>query len=169
MAFTRNGLLIEYSYAIGLASALMAIITPDVYFYPQFSFIYIQSMLVHGIICFIPIFLIFGMGVKPNIRKLPKVLGMLVGLSILITPVNYITNGNYFFLRYPASGSPMELFADLLGRPWYLIPTLLFGCVLWAALYLPFVAVEQRAKYKQLELRESELTEHEEQRVLAMK
>jgi len=150
MAFTKNKLLMEYSYAIGLATALMTIITPDVYYYPSSSFIYLQSMLVHGIICFIPIFLVFGMGFRPNIRNLPKVIGMLAGLAILITPVNYITDGNYFFLRYPAPGSPMELFANMVGSPWYLIPTLLLGCVLWTALYLPFIIIEQRTKCKQL-------------------
>ncbi|MHB8062568.1 MAG: YwaF family protein [Ruminiclostridium sp.] len=157
MAFTRNGLLMEYSYAMGLAPAMMTLITPDVYYYPAFSFIYIQTMLVHGIICFIPIFLIFGMDFKPDIRMLPKVIGMLVGLSILIIPVNYFTNGNYFFLRYPASGSPMELFADLVGSPWYLMLTLLLGCVLWAALYSPFIIIRQRNKYKQLDAEYEEI------------
>jgi len=169
MAFTRNGLLMEYSYAMGLAPALMAVLTPDVYFYPSFSFIYLQSMLVHGIICFIPIFLIFGMGFKPDIRKLPKVIGMLLGLSILITLVNYITDGNYFFLRYPPSGTPMELFADLVGSPWYLIPTFLLGCVLWAALYLPFIVIVQKAKRNQPQQTESEQKEHETQRILLKK
>jgi hypothetical integral membrane protein (TIGR02206 family) len=149
MAYTRKGLLMEYVYAMGLAPAMMALITPDVYYYPSFSFIYLQTMLVHGIICFIPIFLIFGMGFKPDIRMLPKVIGMLVGLSILIAPVNYLTNGNYFFLRYPATGSPMEFFANLVGSPWYLIPTLLLGCVLWAVLYLPFIIIGQQDKHKQ--------------------
>ena len=157
MAFTRNDLLMEYSYAMGLAPALMTLLTPDVYYYPSFSFIYIQTMLVHGIICFIPMFLIFGMGFKPNIRKLPKVIGMLISFSILITPVNFLTNGNYFFLKYPAEGSPMELFADLVGKPWYLIPTFLFGCMLWTVMYFPFIIIEQNAKRKlqqQIKLKE---------------
>lgn len=172
MAFTRNNLLMEYSYAMGLAPALMTILTPDVYYYPSFSFIYIQTMLVHGIICFIPIFLIFGMGFKPSIRKLPKVIGMLIGFSILITPVNLITNGNYFFLKYPAEGSPMELFADLVGKPWYLIPTFLLGCILWAVLYFPFVMIEHNSKRKlqehkkQREHQEYKALEHEKERQL---
>ena len=154
MAFTRNKLLMEYSYAMGLAPAFMTLITPDVYYYPSFSFIYIQTMLVHGIICFIPIFLIIGMGFRPNIRKLPKVVGMLIGFAILILPVNYITNGNYFFLRYPASGSPMEFFADMVGSPWYLIPTFVLGCILWAALYLLFVLLEYKVSCKKQEQKE---------------
>lgn len=162
MAISRRKLLMEYSYAMGLAPAMMTILTPDVYYYPSLSFIYLQTMLVHGIICFIPIFLIIGMGFRPNIRKLPKVVGMLIGFSILIMPVNYITDGNYFFLRYPATGSPMELFADLVGSPGYLIPTFMLGCVLWAALYLPFIIIEQRAKRKQLVQTESEQAVREE-------
>jgi len=164
MVFTKSELLMEYSYAIGLSSALMAIITPDIYSYPSFSFIYLQSMLVHGIICFIPIFLIFAMGFRPKIRNLPKVIGMLIGLSILITPVNYFTNGNYFFLRFPALGSPMEIFEDFVGNPWYLVLTLLLGCILWVALYLPFVIIEKREKYKvwkQIELEKSDLEQNQ--------
>lgn len=156
MAFTRNKLLMEYSYAMGLAPAFMTLLTPDVYYYPSFSFIYIQTMLVHGMICFIPIFLIVGMGFRPNIRKLPKVVGMLIGFAILILPVNYITNGNYFFLRYPPAGSPMEFFADMVGSPWYLIPTFLLGCILWTALYLPFVLLGHKERSKKQEQQKNE-------------
>jgi hypothetical integral membrane protein (TIGR02206 family) len=149
MTITRNRLLMEYSYAMGLAPAFVTIITPDVYYYPAFSFIYFQTMLVHGIICFIPIFLVAGMGFRPDVRKLHKVIGMLVGFALMVTPVNIITNGNYFFLRFPASGSPMEIFDKMVGSPWYLIPTFLMGCVLWAALYAPFILVEKREQRRQ--------------------
>lgn len=146
MSITRNRLLQEYAYAMGLAPALMALITPDIYYYPSFSFIYIMAMLGHGIICFIPIFLIFGMGFRPDIRKLPKVIGMLILFALLITPINFITDGNYFFLRYPAPGSPMQTFAELVGSPGYLVLTFLLGCLLWAVMYLPFILTEKRKK-----------------------
>jgi len=139
MAITRNRLLQEYSFAIGLAPALMTLITPDVYYYPALSFIYIQTMLVHGIICLIPLFMVFCMGFRPDIRRLPKVIAILVGLAAAMVPVNKLTGGNYFFLSYPAPGSPMEAFAQAVGSPWYLIPTFLLGCVLWAVSYLPFI------------------------------
>ncbi len=148
MAFTRNKLLQEYSYAIGLAPALMTLLTPDVYYYPSLSFIYMQTMLVHGIICLIPLFMVFCMGFRPDIRKLPKVVGLLVCFAVLIVPVNYFTGGNYFFLRYPAPGSPMESFAQMVGSPWYLVPTLMLGCVLWFAFYLPFVLLKIVASRK---------------------
>lgn len=162
MAITKNSLLQEYAYAMGLAPALMTLLTPDVYYYPAVSFIYMQTMLIHGIICFIPIFLIFAMGFKPDVRKLPKVIAMLIGLAILIVPVNYLTDGNYFFLRYPAEGSPMELFAEMFGRPGYLIPTFLLGCVLWAALYLPFIFAGWSTKRRQLKQKDQEQIQEEE-------
>jgi uncharacterized membrane protein YwaF len=74
-------------------------------------------------------------------------------LSLLITPVNYITDGNYFFLRYPAPGSPMEYFADRVGSPWYLLPTLLLGCILWIALYMPFVIIKKKENSKNADLK----------------
>lgn len=157
MAVSRNKLLQEYAYAMGLAPALMTLLTPDVYYYPALSFIYIQTMVVHGLICFIPLFLIFGMGFKPNIRNLPRVTAMLIGFAVLNIPVNYFTDGNYFFLRYPAAGSPMEAFAEMVGSPWYLIPTFLLGCVLWLVLYLPFVIVGWNAKHRQVKQEEQEL------------
>ncbi len=148
MVFTKNKLLMEYSYAMGIAPSFMTLFTPDVYYYPTFSFIYIQTMLVHGIICFIPIFLIFSMGYRPNIRKLPKTVAILFGLVIIIIPVNYFTDGNYFFLRYPAKGSIMEYFANFVGSPGYLIPVFFVGCILWLLMYLPFVLIEQKKKCK---------------------
>ncbi len=142
MAFTRNKLLQEYSYAIGLAPAFMTLLTPDVFYYPSMSFIYIQTMLVHGIICLIPLIMVLCMGFRPDIRKLPKVIAMLVGFALIITPINSITGGNYFFLRYPAAGSPMESFEKLIGNPGYLVLTFALGCVLWLLLYLPFIVIK---------------------------
>lgn len=138
MAITKSPLLIEYCYAMGLAPALLALITPDVYFYPAISFIYIQTIIVHGIICIIPIFTIAAIGFKPNIRSLPKVIAMLIVLAVVIIPLNYFTNGNYFFLRYPAPGSIMEVFAMTFGKPGYLVPTFMVGCIMWVLLYAPF-------------------------------
>ncbi len=149
MTITRSRLLIEYSYAMGLAPAFMTLLTPDVYFYPSFSFIYIQSMLIHGVICFIPIFMVLGMGFRPDIKSLPKTIAMLVVFALMVIPINIATNGNYFFLRYPAPGSPMEVFAKYVGSPWYLIPTLLLGCLLWTILYTPFYFLKRHQKYSQ--------------------
>lgn len=149
MIFTRNKLLMEYSYAMGLAPSFLTLLTPDVYYYPNFSYIYLQSMLIHGIICFIPLFLIFGMGFRPNIRNLPKAIVMLFGFALMILPINYITDGNYFFLRYPAPGSIMEFFANIVGSPGYLFPTFLLGCILWLLMYLPFVVIELKEKHSQ--------------------
>ncbi|QNU67757.1 TIGR02206 family membrane protein [Ruminiclostridium herbifermentans] len=146
--FTKNNLLMEYSYAMGLAPSLITLFTPDVYYYPTFSFLYIQTMLVHGVICFIPIFFIFCLGFKPNIRNLPKAIAMLFCLAVMIIPVNYITNGNYFFLRYPAKGSIMEYFSSIFGSPGYLIPVFFVGCILWLLMYLPFALIEQKRKFK---------------------
>ncbi len=142
MAFKRNRLLQEYSYAIGLAPAFMTLLTPDVFYYPSMTFIYIQTMLVHGIICLIPLIMVFCMGFRPDIKKLPKVIAMLVGFAVIITPINAITGGNYFFLRYPAAGSPMESFEKLVGSPGYLVLTFVLGCVLWMILYLPFIVIK---------------------------
>lgn len=144
MTLTQSRFLQEYAYSMGLAPALLALLTPDVYYYPAVSFIYIQTMIVHGIICFIPIFMMLGMGFRPNIRILPKTIAMLIGLALIITPINILTDGNYFFLRYPAPGSPMEAFANIFGSPGYLIPTFILGCALWGLMYLPFVIYAQR-------------------------
>jgi hypothetical integral membrane protein (TIGR02206 family) len=169
MTITRNRLLMEYSYAMGLVPAFMTLLTPDIYYYPSLSFIYIQSMLVHGIICFIPIFLIFGMGFRPDISKLPKVIGILIGFAVIITPINYFTDGNYFFLKYPAQGSPMEFFADLVGSPWYLLPTLMLGAVLWVVIYLPFIIIEKQEKRRQQAIKALNSAKYEGEKVLLVK
>lgn len=148
MAITRNRLLQEYSFAIGLTPALMTLITPDVYYYPSLSFIYIQTMLVHGIICLIPLYMVFCLGFRPDIRRLPKVIALLVGLAVIMIPINKLTGGNYFFLNYPAAGSPMETFAKVVGRPWYLVPTFMLGCVLWSVSYLPFAGMKYSLQRK---------------------
>ncbi|PYG86616.1 putative integral membrane protein (TIGR02206 family) [Ruminiclostridium sufflavum DSM 19573] len=157
MVITRNKLLMEYSYAIGLAPSFITMLTPDVYYYPSFSFIYLQTMLAHGIICFIPVFLICCMGFRPHIRNLPKSVAMMIGLAIIMIPVNYITEGNYFYLRYPAAGSIMEYFAKSAGSPGYLVPVFLLGCILWLLMYLPFILTGHKKKHSKRLVKEDEI------------
>ncbi|MCX7773090.1 MAG: TIGR02206 family membrane protein [Clostridia bacterium] len=140
MAVTEHPILKEYAFAVGFAPAVIALLTPDVWDYPAISFQYIQSMTVHGVISFIPVFMVFAMGYKPDIRKLPRVIGLVLVFALIMVPVDLLTNGNYFFLFKAPPGTPIEVFDKLVGWPWYILPTFLLGCVLWGICYLPFEA-----------------------------
>lgn len=141
MAVTGSEFLQQYAFAVGLIPALIALITPDVAQYPVLSFQFLQSMLVHGTICFIPLFLVFAAGLVPDISQLPSIIGMVALLAAAMVPVNLLTRGNYFFLCKAPPGTPIELFYKWVGWPWYIVPTFLLGCVLWALAYLPFIVL----------------------------
>lgn len=145
LAFTKSRFLMEYAWAMGLAPALMALITPDVADYPPLSFAYIQTFILHGIICFVPLFLVFGMGFRPDFRKLPKLLGLVGLMALVMIPINLITGGNYLFLCRAPKGTPLALFDQFVGWPWYLLPTLALAFILWGICYMPFTIIRRKA------------------------
>lgn len=136
---TRKKLLLEFIYACGLAGALAALLTPDVSIYPVLHFQYIQSFIVHGMIVFVPIFLIAAEGFRPNYKYIPKVLLLLLSMLPVIYGLNLISGSNFFFLMYAPPGTLIEIYSNIAGYPGYIVLLLFTMVVLWTVLYLPWV------------------------------
>ena len=114
---TKNkGLVIWASY-LGISGGLESILTPDLS-YGMSPYTLIDYYFVHGIMIFIPILLIYLLGIR--LDKTSSFKAFLYGnvMLLIIFPINYLINANYMYLRFkPDVGNPL-----LIGNwPWYII------------------------------------------------
>ena len=90
-----------------------------------------------------PLLLLAG-GFRPDFRRIPKVLLLLLCECVPIFFLNKVLDTNFFFLNGTAKNPLLELFSDILGKEFYFV-----GCVpvlflVWAAMYLPWYLSEKK-------------------------
>lgn len=145
---TRKPILIELVYVGGVAGAGMALLTPDVAMYPFWHIQYLQSMLIHGVIFFCGLFFIVVEGYRPSLANAPKVVLSLIGLALLITPVNMLLQhqgANFFFLMYGIEGTILHTIDQNMPYPGYLA---VFGLLVIFFLMLMYIPWEINKKLK---------------------
>jgi hypothetical integral membrane protein (TIGR02206 family) len=136
----------EFAYAAGLPGAAMALLTPEPSGYPFFNIQYLQSIVIHALLVLIPVFMIAGDGFRPNIRALPKNLGLLTALAAFCFGINFLLNSNYMFVRFAPADTPIALFDSWVGWPGYIGLLLAFVFVVWVIMYLPWALAGMRKK-----------------------
>lgn len=149
--FSNRKFFKEFSYAIGLPAAAMALITPEPSGYPFWNIQYLQSIFVHALLALIPLLWICGDGFRPNIRVLPKNLALLTGLAAFCFGLDFLLGGqaNYMFVRFAPKDTPIDLFNQLVGWPWYIGLLLITVFVFWVAMYLPWEIAARRKKHRE--------------------
>jgi len=147
----RGGKLIgEFLYCLGLSGAACALIFPDWTRYPILNIQSLQSFITHILLTAYIIMMVAGGEIRPNAKRLPKCVLMLLAFAVPIYIFNKVFDTNFFFANYPSPGSPLEPFESLLGNPGYLLGIIPILAVLWVVLYLPFeVARRHRRKYNE--------------------
>lgn len=149
--FTNKPFFKEFSYACGLPGAAMALITPEPSGYPFWNIQYLQSIFVHALLVLIPLLWIAGDGFRPNIRALPKNLLLLFGLTAFCFGVNSILGGtsNYMFVHFAPGDTPIALFEQWVGWPWYIALLLGFVFFIWVLMYVPWEISAIRKRKRQ--------------------
>jgi hypothetical integral membrane protein (TIGR02206 family) len=149
---TRKPILIEIVYIVGIAGAGMALLTPDVAMYPLFHLQYIQSMVIHALIFFSGLFFIIVEGYRPSIKRAPNVLGVLIILALLVTPINLLLqhqDANFFFLMYGIDGTILHTIDQNTSHFGYLMVFGVLVIVFLIIMYAPWEIVK-RIKHKTL-------------------
>lgn len=136
----------EFAYAAGLPGAAMALITPEPSGYPFFNIQYLQSIVIHALLALIPLFMIAGDGFRPDIKALPKNLGLLAALAAFCFGINFLLNSNYMFVRFAPADTPIALFDGWVGWPGYIGLLLAFVFAVWVFMYLPWALTGRRKK-----------------------
>ncbi|WP_226659783.1 TIGR02206 family membrane protein [Pseudalkalibacillus hwajinpoensis] len=136
LVLTKNKTLLPITYFAGSASALLAMITPDLgpYDFPHFRFFHF--FVAHGGIVLATWFMITVEKVFPSYRSLWISFAGLNIYVLLLFPLNLTLGSNYMFLmKEPAS---QTLISYLGPWPFYLLSLEVITIVVFHLLYLPF-------------------------------
>ncbi|NDI36013.1 TIGR02206 family membrane protein [Chengkuizengella sediminis] len=134
--------LFEFTYFVGVGSALQAMITPDISLYTFPHFRYIQFFIAHGGIVVANLFMVFVEGFRPTWKSLWRAFFYLNLYTLFIFIFNIMIGSNYMYVsKKPINPSII----DYLGPwPWYIIPLEIIALVTFFILYLPFWFTEKK-------------------------
>jgi hypothetical integral membrane protein (TIGR02206 family) len=135
MLATKKYFLYELTYFWGIGGATQALLTPNIIeAFPHFRFF--QFFLSHGLIVFTVIYATVIFKFQPTFRSVGKAFLVTVFLMVPIGIINAVLDSNYFFIAHKPE-TPSLL--DIMGPwPWYLIPLIGLGAVIFLLVYLPF-------------------------------
>ncbi|WP_163536392.1 TIGR02206 family membrane protein [Gracilibacillus sp. YIM 98692] len=136
LLLTRSYRLFEFTYFVGVGSAVQAMLTPDIQAYAFPHFRYVHFFLSHGGIAIANIFMVLVEGYRPRFQSIFKALLYVNVYALFIFIVNVVINSNYMYMmRKPTIPSIF----DYLGPwPFYIIPLEIFTFVMFLLLYAPF-------------------------------
>ncbi|MCB5237780.1 TIGR02206 family membrane protein [Niallia circulans] len=135
LLITKWELVFQVVYFIGIIGALMAIVTPELFFgYPHFR--YFHFFVTHILIISTCLYFVLVHQYKPTKKGLFLSFAFLNSCAGLAWMVNKYTGGNYMFLASkPANGS---LFDYLGPYPYYVLVLEVVALLLFLALLIPF-------------------------------
>lgn len=138
----KNKLLLNYMYAIAMPAAVAAMLTPAMSYYGNyfyFSWQLVFFFLDHGLMVLVPILAIRTGLFRPDVRTLPRVLGLFGAYAACMYLLNKLLDQNFLFLNYPDEGTVMAYFARYLGNPGYLLPLAALAAVVICLMYVPWL------------------------------
>jgi hypothetical integral membrane protein (TIGR02206 family) len=141
LLLTNKKIIFEIVYFTGIAGAIQAIVTPELFFnFPHFRFF--QFFINHILIIWTCLFYVWSVGYKPTIFSFIKAFLFLNVVACFAFFTNKFTGGNYMFLNSkPSNGSAM----DFLGPyPWYILSLEGVAIFLFLILLLPFYIKKSR-------------------------
>lgn len=120
--FRPSKILDNFLYLICIPAASMALLFPTWTELPSTSFMHIHSFTVHILLAAYPIMLTVGGDIAPDVRMLPKCLGLLIGMAAVVYGINILLDTNFMFLMSADKGNPLFWFeqnwgSHLLGFP----------------------------------------------------
>ncbi|MFC0560008.1 YwaF family protein [Halalkalibacter alkalisediminis] len=136
MLITKNFFVFEVVYFFGMAGALQALITPDLFYtFPHFRFLHF--FIAHIAIILSILYMVWVEKFSVTFSSIFKSMLVLNGIAFIAFWTNKITGANYMFLsRKPNNPSML----DLLGPyPWYILSLEFIALFMFVLLYLPFL------------------------------
>ena len=138
--FTRKRCFQEFIYATSVLGGIFGILFPTgvAECYPIWHYQTLQTAMLHGLLIFVPLALIYSRQFRPDFRNFPKVLFLFLCVALVAAAVDFGFGENYMFLREAPEGTPLAWVFDTFGRMGYLIVTFLLLAGISMSLYLPF-------------------------------
>ncbi|HSM25530.1 MAG TPA: TIGR02206 family membrane protein [Anaerolineaceae bacterium] len=146
MLISKNRLIYEFAYLIGIAGALQAILTPDLgqYAFPHYR--YFQVFISHGLIIISALYMTQVEGLRPTWQSVKRVAiyGNLYLLIVFI--LNFLIGSNYLFIAHkPETASLLDV---LPPWPYYILIIELLAAVFILLFYAPFALKDWKEKRK---------------------
>ena len=113
-----RGALGEISWCLLMPGSMAALLFPNWTAYPMLNFMNLHSFFWHALLVLYPVLLLVGGRVRPQVRHWWYAA---VFLLVVVPPVyafDVATGYNYFFVRVPLAGTPLEALHGLLGAWW---------------------------------------------------
>ena len=146
MLITKNYRIYEFSYFLGIAGALQALLTPDAGMYGFPHFRAFQVMMSHGAIITAAITMTFVEGFRPTWASVKRVFIYTNIYMVIIFIFNQLIGSNYLFIAHkPETASLMDV---LPPWPWYILFIEAIALVLCLLLYLPYALHDRRARLR---------------------
>ena len=145
MLVSKNTLIYEFAYLLGIAGALQALLTPDagIYGFPHFR--YFQTLASHGAIITAALYMTLAEGFRPTRASLKRVIIGSNLYMLVVFVLNFIIGSNYMFIaRKPDTASLLDV---LPAWPWYIPILELLGLAFVLAFYAPFAVKDWRSKH----------------------
>lgn len=144
LLLTKNYRIYEFAYFLGLGGALQPLLTPEAGAYGLPHFRAFQTLIVHGTLVLIPIYMTAVEGYRPTWNSFKRVaIGGNIYMAFVFV-MNMLLDSNFMFLMHkPETASLM----DVLGPwPWYLLSLEGIAFIMFLILYLPFIIKDARSK-----------------------
>lgn len=147
-ALTNNQNLYDFTFFLGIGGALQAFLTPvDVAMYDLPRYRSLQSLIAHGLLITIPIFMTVVEGYRPTLASFKRIFIWTNIYMVIIFFLNQVIGSNYLFI---AQKPPSPTLMDILSPwPWYIPQLEVVAFIVFFILYIPFLIKDQMAKTKQ--------------------
>ena len=147
-AITDNQNLYDFTFFLGIGGALQAFLTPvDVAMYDLPRYRSLQSLIAHGLLITIPIFMTVVEGYRPTLASFKRIFIWTNIYMVIIFFLNQVIGSNYLFI---AQKPPSPTLMDILSPwPWYIPQLEIVAFIVFFILYIPFLIKDQMAKSKQ--------------------
>lgn len=126
-----------YLYTVGIPGALAALLFPSWTALPLGNFMHIHSFTVHMLLALYPIVLFAAGEIKPEAKKIPQYLFVLIAMAVPIYFVNLLLNTNFMFLMEADPGNPLFLFEQMWGNHLFGFPVIIAGVLI--VMYVPLI------------------------------
>ena len=133
-----------YLYTVGIPGAIAALLFPSWTSLPLGNFMHLHSFTVHILLALYPIILTAAGEIKPQVKKVPQYLLLLLGMAVPIYFINLCLDTNFMFLMYADGGNPLYLFQQMWGNHLYGFPVLITAVLI--VMYVPLIVVRKLKK-----------------------
>ncbi len=143
-AYRPSKVLDNFLYTVCIPGALAALLFPTWTSLPATSGMHWHSFTVHIQLALYPVVLAVNGDIEPEIKNLPKSLGLLLLMAVPIYGINLLLDTNFMFLMSADPGNPLYLFEQMWGSHLWGFPVIIVGVLL--VMYGPLELIRKLRK-----------------------